>query len=89
MLAAALSFALGASGVATLLAFWRLLRGPDEPDRILALETLYGNLVALVLLLGIHQDTRLYFEAALLIAMFGFLGAVVLCRHLLRGGIFD
>lgn len=89
MLDAAVSLALAAVALATLLAFWRMLRGPTDPDRILALETIYVDLVALVVLLGVHQDTRLYFEAALLIAMFGFLGTVVLCRYLMRGGIFE
>ena len=76
-------------GLAFLLSFWRLLKGPDAPDRILALDTLYVNTIALLVLLGIHLGSAIYFEAALLIAMMGFVGTVALCKHLLRGDIIE
>lgn len=69
--------------------FWRLIRGPSLPDRILALDTLYVNTIALLVLLGIHLSSALYFEAALLIALMGFVGTVALCKHLLRGDIIE
>ena len=75
--------------LALLLNFWRLLRGPDAPDRILALDTLYVNTIALLVLLGIHLGNAIYFEAALLIAMMGFVGTVALCKYLLRGDIIE
>lgn len=68
---------------------WRLIRGPSVPDRILALDTLYVNTIALLVLLGIHLASALYFEAALLIALMGFVGTVALCKHLLRGDIIE
>ena len=72
-----------------LLSFFRLLKGPDLPDRILALDTLYINAIALVVLLGLHLDTALYFEAALLIAVMGFVGTIGLSKYLLRGDIME
>lgn len=89
VLALVLPFAIGAFGVALLLAGYRLLRGPAAPDRILALDTLYINTMALLILLGIRFDTALYFEAALVIAMLGFVSTVVLCKFLLRGDIVE
>ncbi|MDZ4260963.1 MAG: K+/H+ antiporter subunit F [Pseudomonadota bacterium] len=82
-----IAFALVATAV--VLNVWRLLRGPDAPDRILALDTLYINTIALLVLLGIHLDSALYFEAALLIAMMGFVGTVALCKYILRGDIIE
>lgn len=82
-----IAFALVAGAVA--LSFWRLLRGPSAPDRILALDTLYVNTIALLVLLGIHLGSALYFEAALLIALMGFVGTVALCKYLLRGDIIE
>ena len=75
--------------LAFLMSFWRLLKGPDEPDRILALDTLYVNTIALLVLLGIDLGSAIYFEAALLIAMMGFVGTVALCKYLLRGDIIE
>ena len=82
-----IAFALVAAAVG--LNFWRLLRGPSAPDRILALDTLYINTIALLVLLGIHLSSALYFEAALLIALMGFVGTVALCKYLLRGDIIE
>jgi multicomponent K+:H+ antiporter subunit F len=82
-----IAFALVAGAVA--MNFWRLLRGPSAPDRILALDTLYVNTIALLVLLGIHLGSALYFEAALLIALMGFVGTVALCKYLLRGDIIE
>lgn len=74
---------------ALLLSLWRLIIGPDRPDRILALDTLYVNTVALLVLLGITLASNLYFEAALLIALFGFVGTVALAKFLTRGDIIE
>lgn len=82
-----LPWAIGAMAVALLLAAWRLARGPSLPDRILALDTLYIDALALLVLLGMYHRTALYFEAALTIALLGFVGTVVLSKHLLRGDI--
>ena len=89
MLNIALQVAFALVAASLLLTLWRLLRGPDQPDRILALDTLYINTIALLVVLGIHLGSALYFEAALLIAMMGFVGTVALCKYLLRGDIIE
>lgn len=75
--------------IAMLLSLWRLLRGPGVPDRILALDTLYINALALLVLLDIQLETVLLFETALIIAMLGFVGTVALSKYLLRGDIIE
>ena len=89
MLSIALTIAFGLVGTAFALSLFRLLRGPSVPDRILALDTLYINAIALLVLLGIRLASPLYFEAALLIALMGFVGTVALCKFLLRGDIIE
>ncbi len=76
-------------GISLLLNFFRLLSGPDTVDRILALDTLYINGLALLVIFGVLLSSRLFFEAALLIALFGFFSTVVLCKYLLRGDIIE
>ena len=71
-------------GLAMLLALVRLLRGPSLPDRILALDTLFVSAIAQLVLFGMHLGTAVYFEAALVIAMLGFVGTVVLSKYVLR-----
>lgn len=89
MLSLALTIAFALVGTAFALSFLRLLAGPHAPDRILALDTLYINAIALLVLLGIHLASPLYFEAALLIALMGFVGTVALAKFLLRGDIIE
>ena len=89
MLSTALTVAFGLVAAAFAMSFFRLLKGPSVPDRILALDTLYINAIALLVLLGIHLASPLYFEAALLIALVGFVGTVALCKFLLRGDIIE
>lgn len=89
LLAQALPLALLGFVVALLLNAWRLMRGPSVMDRILALDTLYINTLATLILLGIYWGSDVYFEAALMIAIVGFLGTVVLSKYLLRGDIIE
>lgn len=74
---------------ALLLNLWRLLRGPSIPDRVLAIDTLYVNTVALLVVFGILRGTTLFFEAAMLIALLGFVSTVALCKYVLRGDIIE
>ncbi|MFI8479748.1 K+/H+ antiporter subunit F [Pseudomonas sp. NPDC078700] len=76
-------------GLALSLTVARLIKGPDMPDRILALDTLYINAIALLVLFGIWLGSDLYFEAALLIAVMGFIGTVAVTKYLLRGDIIE
>ncbi len=85
----ALNFALLAVAAAIVLCGWRLLRGPEVTDRVLALDTLYINAVALVVLLGIQWRTNMLFEAALIVAMLGFVSTVALARFLSRGDVLE
>ena len=89
MLAFAADFAFGALGVAIILCLWRLVRGPHAADRILALDTLYINVLALLIVLGIRMESAVFFEAALLIALMGFVATVALARYLARREIID
>ena len=75
--------------IALLLNAWRLLRGPDATDRILALDTLYINAAALIILYGILIGRADFFEAALLIALLGFVSTMALAKFLLRGDIIE
>ena len=89
MLETAIQIALAMVGLALALSAWRLARGPSLPDRILALDTLFINAIAVLVLYGILVDTPIYFEGALLIAMFGFVGTVAFAKYLLRGDIIE
>jgi multicomponent K+:H+ antiporter subunit F len=85
----ALGFAAGALALAMLLCAWRLLGGPLPVDRVLALDTLYVNAAALALVLDLIWGGELLFEAALLIALLGFVSTVALARYVSRGNVIE
>ncbi|HYE38902.1 MAG TPA: K+/H+ antiporter subunit F [Ramlibacter sp.] len=89
MIEGALHFAIGAVAVALLLTTLRLVLGPSPVDRVLALDTLYVNTVGLVILLGLRLASDLLFEAALVIAMLGFIATVALARFVARGDVME
>jgi multicomponent K+:H+ antiporter subunit F len=80
---------MGIITLAMLLNVARLVKGPSIVDRVLALDTLYINALALIVLFGIWLASDLFFEAALLIAVMGFVGTVAVGKHLLHGDIID
>lgn len=75
--------------LAMALSLFRLLRGPAATDRILALDTLYMNTIAVLVLAGLRGGNSLQFEAAVVIAMLGFVGTVVLSKFVLRRDIIE
>lgn len=89
MIAYALWFGFVAVSIALLLNLWRVFAGPTPMDRVLAVDTMVINVIALIILFGIHQHTTTYFEAALLFAMFGFISTVAYCRFVLRGDVIE
>jgi multicomponent K+:H+ antiporter subunit F len=82
-------FALLCFITAMLFALVRLLHGPAAQDRVLALDTFYVNGMLTLLMLGVRSSSQAYFEMALLIALFGFVGTVALAKFLLRGEVIE
>jgi multicomponent K+:H+ antiporter subunit F len=75
--------------VAMALAGWRLLRGPTLPDRVLALDALYVDALALLVVLGLWLGSGVHFELLLLIGLLGFIGTVALAKMLMRGDLVE
>ena len=89
MIDLALTFAFGCLGLALVLASWRVLWAPGIADRVLALDTLFVNTIGLIILYGMAGGSQLYFEAAMIIAMLGFVSTVAYCRYMLRGNLIE
>lgn len=89
MTATVLPIALALFSLSLLLNLYRLLRGPDIIDRILGLDTLNINAIAMIVLGGIYMDSPLIFESALLIALMGFVSTVAMTKYLVRGDVIE
>ena len=75
--------------LAMALALMRMIRGPRAQDRVLGLDTLYVNSMLMLLVFGMRTGSALYFEAALIIAMLGFVATVALAKFLMRGEVIE
>lgn len=89
MIAMALHFGFACFGIGTLMCVWRIAKGPTSADRILALDTIVINVIAWLILYGVHKGTAIYYEASMLVAMVGFVSTVAYCRFVLRGDIIE
>ena len=89
MIQVALHVAAGCIALGLVLNVWRLLRGPALSDRIVALDTMVINAIALIVLIGMIGGSDTYFEAALLLAMVGFVSTIAYCKFILRGDIVE
>ncbi len=89
LLSWALFFCLTCLALAMACALYRLLRGPSAQDRVMALDCLYINGMLMMLALGVLYRNNVYFEAALLIAIFGFVGSMAMAKFLLRGEVIE
>ena len=85
----ALGFALGAFGLALILNLVRLATAPTMADRILVVDTMTVNVIAIVVLGRLQSTSALNFEVALLVALTGFISTVAFCKYLLRGSIIE
>ena len=76
-------------GLAMACTVYRLLLGPRAQDRVLGLDTLYVNAMLLVITFGVRTGETLYFEAALIISLLGFVATVALAKFLMRGEVIE
>jgi len=89
MLSSALTFAIACFALALLLNLWRLATAPSMPDRILTVDTMVINIIALIVLYGAQTGTTTGLDIAMLLAMTGFVSTIAFCKFLLRGGIIE
>jgi multicomponent K+:H+ antiporter subunit F len=76
-------------GLAMTCATFRILWGPRAQDRVVGFDSLYVNAMLMLLTLGMRSGSTLYFEAALMVALLGFVGTVALAKFLLRGEVIE
>jgi multisubunit Na+/H+ antiporter MnhF subunit len=85
MLEIVTQFALMTLGVALLLAVVRLVRGPTLPDRIVAMDLVGVLVIGLIVVLAASTDVRATLDAAIVIALIGFVGTVAYATYVQRG----
>jgi multicomponent K+:H+ antiporter subunit F len=89
MILYAVIFGFTCFGCALLMNLWVVVTARDIGDRILALDTMVINAIALMILYGLAVESEMFFEAAMIIAMLGFVSTVAYARFLLRGNIIE
>lgn len=85
----AIAFALACYAFASMLVLVRLVRGPRAQDRVLALDLLYFHAILVMLVLGIRHQSDVFFDAALLVALFGFVSSSAMAKFILRGEVIE
>ncbi|MGB8815097.1 MAG: K+/H+ antiporter subunit F [Paracoccaceae bacterium] len=89
MITVALTYAMACFGIGLAITLFRVVWSPTMADRILALDTMVVNVIALIVLYGIYTGSGIHFEAAMLFALTGFVSSVAFCKYLLRGSVIE
>jgi len=89
LLGGAIGVTVAMYALAVALGALRLVRGPHAHDRVLALDFLFVVVLLTMLVLAIRYQSSMYFEAALLMALFGFVGSAAMAKFLLRGEVIE
>lgn len=89
MIEFAIYFTFSCFGAAFLMNLWKIMTAKGVIDRILALDTIFINAIALLTLYGLTISSEVFFEAAMIMAMFGFVSTVAYARFILRGNIIE
>lgn len=89
MIAYAALFAFICFALAVLMNLWKIISADEIADRILALDSMFINALATMVLYGLALGSEIFFEAALIIAMLGFVSTVAYARFILRGNIIE
>jgi len=89
MMDIAIFFTFACFGAALLMNMWKVATADLVTDRVLALDTMVINAIAILILMGLAQGTQIFFEVTLLIAMMGFVSTVAYARFMLRGNIIE
>jgi multicomponent Na+:H+ antiporter subunit F len=77
-----------ASGV-TLLAGYRVIFGPTTPDRVVALDTIATNVVAIAVLFALRTDDGFFIDVSLVLAIIGFISTIAVARYVSEGDIIE
>ena len=81
--------ALAAVAISIVLCFYRVIVGPTTPDRVVALDIIGINLIAMLSLYAVKLGTQFLLDAGLVIAILGFVSLVMVSKFLQRGDIID
>jgi multicomponent Na+:H+ antiporter subunit F len=77
-----------ASGL-TLLAGYRVIKGPTVPDRVVALDTIGTNVVAIAVLYALQTGEGLFVTVSLVLAIIGFISTIAVSQYVIEGDIIE
>ena len=77
------------ASVVTLLAGYRVIRGPTIPDRVVGLDTIGTNIVAIAALFALQTGEGLFVTVSLVLAIIGFISTIAVARFITEGDIIE
>lgn len=89
LLALVLNGGLLLAAVMTLVAGYRVIRGPTTPDRVVALDVIATNVVAIALLYAVLTDAGFFVAVAVVLAIIGFISTITVARFITEGDIIE
>ncbi|MGE7918904.1 Na(+)/H(+) antiporter subunit F1 [Viridibacillus sp. NPDC093762] len=72
-----------------MVAFYRVLRGPSMPDRVVGLDMIGVNLLSMIAIISIVLKTKAFLEVILILGILSFIGTIAFSKYLERGTIVE
>ncbi|WP_135662816.1 monovalent cation/H+ antiporter complex subunit F [Halorhabdus rudnickae] len=89
ILGSVIDVALVIASAVTLLAAYRVIRGPTVPDRVVALDTIGTNVVAIAILFALRTGQGLFVTVSLVLAIIGFISTIAVAQFVTEGDIIE
>ena len=86
-LGVAIQIGLVVASLVTLLAGYRVIYGPTTPDRVVALDTIATNVVAIAVLFALQTGLGFFIDVSLVLAIIGFVSTIAVARYVTEGDI--
>ncbi|MBM7605441.1 Na(+)/H(+) antiporter subunit F1 [Metabacillus litoralis] len=84
-----MTLSLAIVAISTLLFVYRLVKGPTTPDRVIALDAIGINFIAMTAIISIVLNTSAFVEVILLLGILAFIGTVAFSKYLEKGEIIE
>ncbi len=82
-----IEYALTVSAILTLLCSYRAIKGPETADRVVSLDAISTNVVALAVLYAIYTQRSVFINVSLMLAITGFTATVASAIYVREGDL--
>lgn len=75
--------------ITVVICLYRVIKGPSLPDRVVALDMIGVNMLSMIAIISLLQNTTAYLEVILILGILSFIGTIAFSKYIERGVIIE